>query len=310
MFITRRVTDVIAEQIATPNPRQLWGPLWHEGEVACLFADTNVGKSIYAVEIAEHIAYTEKVVYFDFEMSDKQFQMRYSLDGAPYAFPDNFLRATYSLDYDGGLNLTDVIEHIALAAIDAEARVIIIDNITWICNRCESGDAAGEFMQMLIDIKRRYDLSILVLAHTPKRNIHSPLTQNSLAGSKRLANFMDSIFAIGVDSTDRPAGRYIKQIKVRSCETVYGDSSVLLGRLEKRGTVLRIWPDDPERTAPEHRLLQLPDDADADRDRLIDDIRRLTDEGMSQREIAAATGLSQSKVNRLLKAATAPDETI
>ena len=310
MFITRRVTDVIAEQIATPNPRQLWGPLWHEGEVACLFADTNVGKSIYAVEIAEHIAYTEKVVYFDFEMSDKQFQMRYSLDGALYTFPDNFLRATYSLDYDGGLNLTDVIEHIALAAIDAEARVIIIDNITWICNRCESGDAAGEFMQMLIDIKRRYDLSILVLAHTPKRNIHSPLTQNSLAGSKRLANFMDSIFAIGVDSTDRPAGRYIKQIKVRSCETVYGDSSVLLGRLEKRGTVLRIWPDDPERTAPEHRLLQLPDDADADRDRLIDDIRRLTDEGMSQREIAAATGLSQSKVNRLLKAATAPDETI
>ena len=306
MFITRRAFDVLIEQASIPNPRQLWGALWHEGEVACLFADTNVGKSIYAVQIAEHIAYTEKVVYFDFEMSDKQFQMRYSLDGAPYAFPDNFLRATYSLDYDGGLNLTDVIEHIALAAIDAEARVIIIDNITWICNRCESGDAAGEFMQMLIDIKRRYDLSILVLAHTPKRNIHSPLTQNSLAGSKRLANFMDSIFAIGVDSTTAPCGRYVKQIKMRSCEQVYGDSSVLLGRLEKREALLRIWHDDPCRTAPEASLLGLPEDSNCDKDRLIADILRLKAEGMTQTSIAAELGVSQGQVCKLIKSVTSP----
>ena len=68
---------------------------------------------------------------------------------------------------------------------------------------------------------------MLVLAHTPKRNTNTPLTQNSLAGSKRIANFMDSIFAIGTSKKNRPSSRYIKQIKVRSTEMTYGDDNVI-----------------------------------------------------------------------------------
>ena len=61
-----------------PTPKELWLSLWYEGAVCCLFADSNLGKSIYAVQIANEIAKREKVIYFDFELSDKQFQLRYT----------------------------------------------------------------------------------------------------------------------------------------------------------------------------------------------------------------------------------------
>lgn len=68
----------ISEAALRPNPDALWLSLWYEGEVCCLFSDSNLGKSIYAVQIATRIAETKKVLYFDFELSDKQFQLRYT----------------------------------------------------------------------------------------------------------------------------------------------------------------------------------------------------------------------------------------
>jgi hypothetical protein len=37
-------------------PQRLCGNLWFEGEVAILFADTNVGKSICAVQVADNVS--------------------------------------------------------------------------------------------------------------------------------------------------------------------------------------------------------------------------------------------------------------
>ena len=64
-------------------------------------------------------------------------------------------------------------------------------------------------------IKEDLGISILVLAHTPKRTIARPLTENDLAGSKNLANFADNLFAIG-RSPHGPDIRYIKPIKIRN----------------------------------------------------------------------------------------------
>ena len=41
--------------------------------------------------------------------------------------------------------------------------------------------------------QKRYALSILVLAHTPKRSLDCPITSNDLAGSKRLYNFFGDL---------------------------------------------------------------------------------------------------------------------
>lgn len=297
-FDIRPAKQWMAEAANRPNPKSLWLSLWYENEVACLFADTNMGKSIYAVQIAEHVSQEQKVLYFDFEMTDKQFQLRYTdaETGKLHDFNDNLLRVELLPVYVDLSNLHSIISHISDAVDISGARVIIIDNITWICNRAESGDAAGELMQMLIDLKRRKGLSILVLAHTPKRNTASKLTQNSLAGSKRIANFMDSMFAIGATQTDRPAGRYIKQIKVRSSEMEYGEDHVITAWLVKEGDYVSLMHIGYGR---ECDLLAPVDSNEAN---LKERVSALSEEGLSVRKIAEQLGVSKSLVFKVMKA--------
>src|ERR1700744_1348057 len=73
-----------------PDPKMLFGGFWHQGELCILFADTNAGKSVLGVQIGDSIARhrqigpfpleAEKaiVLYVDFELTAKQFQLRYS----------------------------------------------------------------------------------------------------------------------------------------------------------------------------------------------------------------------------------------
>ena len=46
-------------------------------------------------------------------------------------------------------------------------------------------------------LKIKHNLTILLVAHTPKIDASRPLTVNSLHGSKMISNFVDNIFAIG-----------------------------------------------------------------------------------------------------------------
>src|SRR5882672_5455811 len=68
-----------------PESKMLFGEFWHQGELCMLFADTNVGKSVLAVQIGNSIAHGKpiapfalrakpsKVLYIDFELTAKQF---------------------------------------------------------------------------------------------------------------------------------------------------------------------------------------------------------------------------------------------
>ncbi len=65
-------------------------------------------------------------------------------------------------------------------------------------------------MKELKTLKDKYGVSILALAHTPKRDMSKPLTINDLGGSKMLMNFCDSAFAIGASHKAKGI-RYLKQ---------------------------------------------------------------------------------------------------
>jgi RecA-family ATPase len=103
MFETRPAGQWICD-LAEDRSAALFGDLWLEGELSILFADTGVGKSILAVQIAEAIAAgkdafalgesstdlplpngtsPQPVLYLDFELSGRQFTDRYTGDGAP-----------------------------------------------------------------------------------------------------------------------------------------------------------------------------------------------------------------------------------
>src|SRR5574344_2657152 len=77
MLAIKTANRTIRDAARRPNPKDLFNGLWYEGEVCCLFADSNIGKSIFAVQMAAEIARTQKVLYVDCELSDKQFQLRY-----------------------------------------------------------------------------------------------------------------------------------------------------------------------------------------------------------------------------------------
>lgn len=95
MFTVKTANRTLTDASKRPNPDSLYHELWYEGEVCCLFSDSNLGKSIYAVQMAEEIAITQNVLLVDCELSDKQFQMRYtdSDTGLLHPFPDGLFRA-------------------------------------------------------------------------------------------------------------------------------------------------------------------------------------------------------------------------
>lgn len=280
-----------------PNPKELWLSLWYEGEVCCLFADSNLGKSIYAVQIANEIAKREKVIYFDFELSDKQFQLRYTDEcGNLYKFPKNFLRAEINREATTDLGFEDaVIQSIEDSAITTGAKVLIIDNLTYLCIASEKGDTAGSLMMRLMQLKRKHNLSILILAHTPKRPLCNPITQNDLAGSKKLYNFFDSVFAIGRSAKDSNL-RYIKQLKVRYGAYTYDADNIIVCAIEKENTFLKFEIVGYAQEA-EHLKEQTAKDQSQERE-LIEQYRQ---EGKTVREIAKILGISKSKVGRVAK---------
>src|SRR3954470_5244187 len=64
-FILESGNECIARARTQPIPRKLFGKLWFEGEICILFADTNVGKSILAVQIADSISRGTSGVFKD-----------------------------------------------------------------------------------------------------------------------------------------------------------------------------------------------------------------------------------------------------
>ena len=296
MMNIKTANQTILEASLLPTPRALWDSFWYEGELSCLFADSNVGKSILAVQIADRIARTDNVLYLDFELSEKQFQLRYTNEhGNLYSFPERLYRV--SLDCDSLLDANfeeAIIGSIEQMALQTGCRIFIVDNLTYLCCAMEKGDAAGRLMIQLNNLKKKYGLSLLVLAHTPKRSLDCPITSNDLAGSKRLYNFFDSVFAIGKSAQDGSL-RYVKQLKVRYGTYSYDGDNVIIYEIEKVDCFLQ-FVHRGYSTEKEH-LKQLGDDESTRRDSQILELSRM---GKSLREIASQVGCGKSTVGRVI----------
>lgn len=297
-LIFKSANQWIREAAQRPDPRQLFKSLWFENELCILFASMNAGKSILAVQIARELAKNNKVVYFDFELSDKQFQRRCSSDDNSdlSVFSENFIRAEMDISsIDIELDSVDeaLINNIKEGAIMHEADALIIDNISAMCPDTQKAEKAAYLVRHLKKIVRELNISILLLAHTPKRNQITPITWNDLAGSAQLANLCDSAFAIGYSKKGEEM-RYLKQIKVRNDKKRFGEDNVICYRLEKVDNFLQ-FVEIGYSNEKEHLID--PDDKFA----ISQEIMNLKKQGLSVREIANQTGRSKSAVSRIVK---------
>lgn len=295
MFETKPVNKFMEEAAATPPAEHLVQDLWVEGEMCCLFADSNVGKSIFAVQVAEQIAKTRKILYFDCELNDKQFQERYTNmeTSQMHVFPENFLRATISPDRlrpgDFCKNFLDDLEK---EALNIGVDVIILDNLSYACITSENGDDAGNFMLRMSQIKKAHKWSIMVIAHTPKIQPYTPISRNDLAGSKKLFNFFDAVFALGKSRGDDY--RYLKQLKCRAAKFKYNEKNVLVFELLKAEDGNLFFK--PVRYDEENCLLYRSTAYGAETE---DEIMQLSLEGWSVRAIAEKLQIGKSTVQRI-----------
>jgi hypothetical protein len=344
LFRVQSGNEWINESKNRPSPKQLFGEFWFEGELCILFADTNVGKSILAVQIADRISngglsvpptaagdstraadelnvseaggtdfprietLPQKIVYFDFELTEKQFEARFSerVEGSDfytnhYRFHSNFLRAAIdptASDFDGFSSFEDYLnDSLDKTVVSSGARVLILDNRTYLRDETENARNALPLMKYLKELKSKYGLSILALAHTPKRDASKPLTRNDLQGSKMLINFCDSSFAIG-ESAKEHGVRYLKQIKARNTEIVYHTGNVLLAKVRKAGNFLGF---EFVGTSSEREHLKSQTDKDQTKEAIVDKVRELSACGTPIREIAEQLGISKSTVGRYLQ---------
>ncbi len=311
LFIVKTANRWIKQAKTRPIPKMLFGEFWFEGELCILFADTNLGKSILAVQIGNSISKGEPIngfkletqkqpiLYFDFELSEKQFENRYSINFEKhYVWDKNFIRVEIDPDATIPENQTfeNYLNHSLERSItETRAKVLIIDNLTYLKNETEKAKDALPLMKHLKSLKNKYGLSILALAHTPKRDLSKPITRNDLQGSKMLINFCDSSFSIGENHSDKNI-RYLKQIKARSTEIIYDAENVCICQIDKPFNFLQF---EFIKFGIEREHLKQYNEKD--RESIIERVKELNQQGKSQRQISTELGISLGAVNKYLK---------
>ena len=313
LFVVKSSNEWIEEAKKKPRAKKLFDNFWFEGELCILFADTNMGKTIKAVQIGDSISRgqavtgfelevdKQKVLYFDFELNTKQFQMRYCDDNNPqdcYTFDDNFIRIEFNpnMELPKKTKFEDyLIQELERIVAHTEAKIVIIDNITYLKDGTEKANDALPLMKHLKFLKQKYDLSILALAHTPKRDLSKPLTRNDLQGSKMLMNFCDSSFAIGESHADVSL-RYLKQIKQRNCEQLYNADNIVICEIERLENLLQFkfmgYGREFEHLKPHN---------DDDRHKKKQEAAGLKAQGLSNCNIARSVGVSEKTIRNWFK---------
>jgi DNA-binding NarL/FixJ family response regulator len=312
LFYVKPADVWLNEEAGKPAARKLLGSLWYEHELCILFADTNLGKSVLAVQIGACLAKQAgmepfgsevdeplKVLYIDFELTPAQFKARYTDNTwGLHHFGENFIRAEFNPRGDDP-EMYDKYEDYVKERIESiigasKARVLIIDNITYMGSPTTYGGSALQLMKTLKALKTKHKLSVLVLAHTPKRNPYKPITVNDLQGSKMLINFADSAFALG-QSHQQSGLRYLKQIKQRNTRPEYDAEHICLLRMEKQQSFLGFQFEGYDNE--QHHLFK---NGSAISDEIKQQIPQLARQGLSVRQIAEHLRIGPTTVHRAL----------
>ncbi len=266
LLATRRASKWILPN-AKLRPRvELLSSLWRTGEIAVMFGERSVGKSIFAVQIADAIAkgnsplnapkfYQQRrrpkkgeqpppsVLYLDFELSAEQFSRRYCIE--PSESGERIQRPRFAFDRaviaddfympDAFRNIGDFLSHsIGHAAAARRNGVVIIDSIHYLLRNATSNVEALNLMKTLRRMAADYSLSILITAPMrTRRNALRPITLKDLGVSRHVAELADTVFALG-QSTAAPQYRYLKHIASRHTPILQDTNQVLA--LELAGT--------------------------------------------------------------------------
>lgn len=253
----RDANAVLQEAAGQPDMLQLAGTLLEQQGITLMFAQPGVGKSIFAVQIANavsrgQVVFDEGILvneatpmrtgFFDFELLDKEFFKRYSNKEDPnnvFVFADTFFRIDLNpnfTDFSEDDNIESyIIREIENAVLTQKLEFIVIDNISALISQSASDpNVALRVMASLKRLRIKYGLTLLVLAHTTKQyNKTKTIEMEDMGGASALQNFAPTIFAIGRNANDENE-LYVKQVKGRN-GCMFGKDNVIRCEIFKRG---------------------------------------------------------------------------
>ena len=94
-----------------------------------------------------------------------------------YEFDDGFKRVEINPDADipDNINYEDyLIQALEYEIVKSGTTIVIVDIITFLKNEAEKAKDAVPLIKKLKELKTKYNLSLLVLAHTPKETCLNP----------------------------------------------------------------------------------------------------------------------------------------
>lgn len=301
---TCRLSSIVSNPENYSEGESIWGDYIHQGDLALIVGDTNSGKTLLACDIAlannDNLCYweepmanrTRKTVYIDEEHNDSQIARRYT--HLLECSSGDLIRGRFTED-DYGSSIEDrlsAIENLLHSNNDTE--LLIIDNLMCMLDNGKSAKQAQQFIQGLKQIKEQYDLTIILVAHLTKRNSKNPIEVRDILGSSVIANYADSIIAVG-NSCEGDNIKYLKQLKSRSSIKM---SEVAVMEIAEEPYLHFEFRDFDN----EENLLPKKSESRSSISPIIGEtILRLKEEGYTIRNIAEQLALSKSAVGRFLK---------
>ena len=231
-------------------------------------------------------------LYVDGEMTDSQITQRYA--NVPEFALDAVRRASIT-PLGLGCTIDDKIENIGkLIKAENIPELVFVDNPMSLIDCMVSAASAKKVMEGLKHIKDYLGISMIVAAHFHKRNSRKAIGISDIQGSSVIANYADSVVAIGNSCKD-PEIKYLKQLKSRSSRI---NSEVAVLREVKNHTCILIsWIFDQE----ENHLIEKQESHSSITEFMAEHIMRLSEEGCSVRTISKELGISKSVVGRFIK---------
>lgn len=210
-------------KLAPPIP-YLWTGI-KEGSFGFVFGPSKSGKTTFCENLALAIAKGEEV-FFDkplpcgaqkvfFISMEEYWQPRTERNARQMEHIGNFSNANFISVNEDFPRIVDILkdkEWLKKIILESEAKVVFIDSLSRLYSgSIEESNLAKQVLLALRELSNDLKITLIVIHHTPKQ-MGRPLTIDSLAGSRMLAQ--DADFAIGVSRT-HDGTRYLKEVAFR-----------------------------------------------------------------------------------------------
>ena len=293
-----RINELFTGANEPKPPEMLFDAFLMSGELTILCGPHGSGKSLLAIQIAEALARrrqiwnfampeerARKVLYVDLVASKAQFTRRYVSPERyrrprerTYKFSNNLFQVRPGDELDGFDKwLRTEIE-------DGGYEVIMIDDLAALRRAVETPRMIARLVRRLKRICDELDVSVLLLATTETTDEKAPLRRQMIFDSA------DSIFAVGITPSNNDR-RYFVQTRSRNRRVVWNSTNAPVATIGRSDDGFLGFEFD-HRTGPQ---------LDSGQRSLICRLHAMSIEGKSLRQIERETGISFSKVSRLIK---------